>query len=73
MPPSTVTVPPPRSVRIGAEDWPLVVTVRLYAFVTPPPVVMMPPEPLPVVVMAVSLMISVVPSPEAPFCPPFPP
>ena len=68
-----MTVPPPLSVLIAADDCPLVVTVRFEAMVTPPPVVMIPPEPLPVVVMTVSEMITVVPSPEAPFLPPLPP
>ena len=73
MPPSTVTVPPPRSVRMGAEDRPEVVTSRSYAVVTPPPVVMRPPEPSPVVTIFVFRMMTVVPSPAAPFRPPLPP
>ena len=58
---------------MGADEPPDVVTVRLLAYVTPPPVVIMPPEPEPVVVMVVSLTVTVVPSPEAPFRPPLPP
>ena len=48
---------------IGADDLPLVFTVRFLAFITPPPVVMMPPEPSPVVVILVSSTMTVVPSP----------
>ena len=58
---------------MAAEDLPLVSTVRFDAFVTPPPVVMMPPEPSPVVVIVLSEIMTVVPSPSAPFFPPFPP
>ena len=61
------------NLRVSADDLPLVSTVRLLAYITPPPVVMMPPEPLPVVEILVSEMITVVPSPSAPFLPPFPP
>ena len=36
VPPSTVTQPPPRSVRIGADEPPDVVIVRSSATVVPP-------------------------------------
>ena len=49
MPPVTVTVPPPRSDRIAAEELPLVSMVRFSAFIVPPPVVIRPPEQLPLV------------------------
>ena len=63
VPPSTLTVPPPRSLRIAAEESPSVSTVRLLAMVVPPPVVWMPPELRSVVWMAESEMVTVVPSP----------
>ena len=63
VPPSTFTVPPPRSERIAAEELPFVSTVRLLAFVVPPPVVCIPPELSSVVVIAESDMLTVVFSP----------
>ena len=48
-PPVTVTVPPPLSERIAAEELPLVLMVRFSAFIVPPPVVIRPPEQLPLV------------------------
>ena len=59
----TVTVPPPLSDRMAAEELPLVSMVRLEAFMVPPPVVMRPPEQLPEVVITESEMLTVVPSP----------
>ena len=63
MPLVTFTVPPPRSERIAAEELPLVETVRLSAFIVAPPVVIRPPELLPVVVMVVLETFTVVPLP----------
>ena len=62
-PPSTVTVPPPRSDRMAADELPLVKTRRFLAFIVPPPVVIRPPEQLPRVSMTESEMLTVVPSP----------
>jgi hypothetical protein len=44
VPPLTVTVPPPLSVLIAADDLPLVVTVRFSALVIPPPVSLFRPS-----------------------------
>ena len=52
----TVTEPPPLSVLIGAEDCPDVSIVKFLATVTPPPVVMIPPEPLADVLIVTSSM-----------------
>ena len=60
---ATLTVPPPRSLRIAAEESPSVSTVRLLAMVVPPPVVWMPPELRSVVWMVEAEMVTVVPSP----------
>ena len=63
VPPSTVTVPPPLSDLIAAEELPVVWIERLEAFIVPPPVVMRPPEQFPDVVITESLIFTVVPSP----------
>ena len=42
LPPVVVIVPPPRSVAIGAELPPDVVTVSSLAVIAPPPLAMMP-------------------------------
>lgn len=54
VPPSTLTVPPPRSDLMAADELPEVVTVRLDALVVPPPVVCIPPELSAVVVITES-------------------
>ena len=56
-----MTVPPPRSERMAALEVPAVVTVRLDAFMIPPPVVMMPPELSLAVSMVESEILIVVP------------
>ncbi len=63
MPCFTVTVPPPRSVRMAALELLEVLMVRLVAFMVPPPVVIMPPEHPFEVVMVESEMFTVVPLP----------
>ena len=62
MPSSTVTVPPPRSERMAALEVPAVVMVRFFAFIMPPPVVMIPPELSLAVSMVELEMFTVVPS-----------
>ena len=63
VPLSTTTVPPPRSVRIAADEFPAVFTVKLVAFIAAPPVVWIPPELSFVVVIVVSDTLTVVPEP----------
>ena len=63
VPLSTTTVPPPRSVRIAADEFPAVFTVKFVAFIVPPPVVWIPPELSFVVVIVVSDTLTVVPEP----------
>ena len=58
-----MTVPPPRSDLIAAEELPDVLIVRFSAFMVPPPVVMSPPEQLPEVSITLSEILTVVPSP----------
>ena len=63
MPWATFTVPPPRSERMAAEELPVVETSRLVAFSVAPPVVIRPPELLPVVRMVELETLTVVPLP----------
>ena len=58
----TVTVPPPLSDLIAADDVPLVFIVKLFAVVLPPPVVIIPPALSPVVVIFELLTVTFVPS-----------
>ena len=62
-PPLTLTVPPPRSERMAADELPEVSTTKLLALVVPPPVVWMPPELSVVGVMVESEIFTVVPLP----------
>ena len=55
-------VPPPRSERIAAEEFPEVEILRFVAVKVPPPVTMIPPELFALVLIAVSA-ISIVESP----------
>ena len=59
----TLTVPPPLSDLIAADELPSVSIVRFVAFIVPPPVVMRPPEQLFFVYMYESEILTTVPSP----------
>ena len=56
-------MPPPLSDLIAALESPLVLTVKLDAFVVPPPVVWIPPELSAVVVITESEILTTVPVP----------
>ena len=60
---SAVTVPPPLSVRMAADEFPDVSIVTFDAVRLAPPVVISPPELLPVVVMVESVIVKLVPLP----------
>ena len=62
-PPVTVTISPPLSDLMAADELPEVFIVTLVAFIVPPPVVISPPEQLPDVSIVESDILTVVPSP----------